>query len=243
MSSRDDAWLSSINGPSASMSPPRRASPNARTRAISVTACRPRGSSRTCSNVASRSAATPSRVPTATLSARRCAYGVAFERARHAGVDDEHAQLVGQREWLDLEGAAVDQQRVPGPPEHRRERVLGAARHAGGNVLGTLCGEREVEGREREAGGIVQRERHGHRERRARRQAAADRYRRRDVEIGAHRRAPEVGEHAHDARDRTAPRGLHRAGFVGSVGRHCRRHRRDPPSARRSRVGRGGAAR
>ena len=62
-----------------------------------------------------------------------------------------------------------------GATEHRRHLVLDAARHAGRDVLGALGGEREVGAVEREAGRVAERERARDLERRARRQAGADR--------------------------------------------------------------------
>src|SRR3954452_3861414 len=55
----------------------------------------------------------------------------AFERARAAGVDDEHAHIVGDRERLDLERAAIDEECMLRAPEHRRQLILRSARHSG----------------------------------------------------------------------------------------------------------------
>ena len=203
------------------MSPPRSASANARTRAISVTACRPRGSSRTCSSVASRSAAhaEPRRRPRRSRPgvART---GVAFERARHAGVHDEHARA--RRAAGACSISSVRQSISSACPARPYTDAIWSWMPHGTPVA--TCSARcaasaRSRRREREAGGVAQRERDRDLERRARRQAGADRYVDVIVEVGADRRAAEVGEHARDAGDRAAPRGLHRAGFVGPVGR------------------------
>ena len=85
-------------------------------------------------------------------------------------------------------------------------------------MLRALRGEREVARAEREAGDVVEGERDRDLERRARRQPAADRNRRRDLQVGADRRASEIGEHAQHAADRASPRGLDGARVVGRVG-------------------------
>ena len=158
--------------------PLRSASTNASTRAFSDTTWRAIGSSATCSSVASRSAGTPMR-SAAAAHARGAARAYALSSSRRAmpAVHHEDRDARRERDRLDREAPAVEQQRVAGAPEHGRHLVHHPARHTGTRLLGLLRddasatpAEMPVAGRRRCA--------HDGRdlERRARRQARADRH-------------------------------------------------------------------
>ena len=127
------------------MSPARSASANARTRTISVTACRPRG---LVAHLVERRVAQHAQAELRgdRLSSRRAAArtGVPSSVRGTPECTTSTRSSVGSGSVLDLERAAVEEQRVAGAPEHRRDLVLDAARHAGRDVLGALRGEREV---------------------------------------------------------------------------------------------------
>ena len=153
MSSRDEAWLASMSGPSASTSPARNASANARTRCISVTAWRPRGMvAHLVERTRRASSRSPSLLGDGQALGASLRVGRAFEHPRHAGVDDEHAQRRAAAGGARSPSVRQSRnKRVPGAPVHRRHLVLDAARHAGRDVLGALRREREVVAAEREA--------------------------------------------------------------------------------------------
>ena len=95
----------------------------------------------------------------------------AFERAGDARVHDEHGDARRQRQGLDREIAAVDDERVIGDPRERDELVLDPARHARRVVLGRLAAQGEGRHVGRPVAACPKRERDRNFERRARRRA------------------------------------------------------------------------
>ena len=87
-------------------------------------------------------------------------------------MNDDDRRVVRDAHVAKLERAAVDQQRVVGARSDRSELVHHARRNAGGEVLGLLTGERELDGRELAA---AERERDRDLECRARREPGARR--------------------------------------------------------------------
>ena len=226
------------------MSPPRSASANARTRIISVTACRPRGSSRTWSRVASRSARRPEPRRRPRCSRRAAARtGCLRASAGRRSARRARAARSGSGERLDLEGAAVDAaardrpRRTPTPADpgfrtaRRWRRARRVARRARGRAASsakpatspsasaTATSNAALDDRPPPIGTVDV-----------------------DLEVGADRRAAELGEHAHDARrPRDPTRAAPRRGSSLAVGRDVDdpveivRARDDPPVGARAR--------
>ena len=117
------------------------------------------GSSATCSSVASRRESIPSRRATASHSARRAAYALSASVRGSPQCTTTTATSGAIGTGRTRVRPAIDEQRVPGAAEQRRELVHQATGHAGGLDFG---GEREVRGvdrLEREPAEIGERER------------------------------------------------------------------------------------
>ena len=138
------------------------------------------------------------------------------------------------RDRLDLEAAAVDQERVVAPAGERGELVHDPARHAGRDLLRLLAGQRELEQRQLEAGGVAEREREGDLERRARREAGAERHRRGD-DASIPRRPARAPPASDDAGRVAAPARLDLGRLGAAVGGSSTRRRRSERAARRRR--------
>jgi hypothetical protein len=123
------------------------------------------------------------------------------ERARNAGIEDEHRGPVGQRPQPGRERASVEEERVLGVGEARRHLVHDPAANAGVLDLGTLGHLRDphVVGRQREQ--CAQGAQRRHLERRARRQADAHRQLRGDVDVERGHVVPCVDHFAHATED------------------------------------------
>ena len=187
MSSRDDAWLASISGPSAS-----RSARAERAREI-ADAHHLVDRVATARDVAHLIECRVAQHLQAELGGDGLALGAAlrvgrrFESAGNSRMHDEYTELGGQREVLDGERPAVEEHGVVGAAEHRGHLVLDAARHARRHVLGALRGERELDAVERESRRVRQGQRARNLKRRTRRESRPDRNGRGD---GRGRRRP-----------------------------------------------------
>ena len=195
--------------------------------AFSLTTCRARGSSRTCSIVASRRLASPSRAAIASHSARRAAYSLpASVRGRPlCTTSDRDARR--QRHRRDLERAAVDEEGVAGDAEDRAQLVHQPAGHAGRERprrrARAAASARPSSSRPARVG---ERDRARDGERRARRQARADGHGRRHGEVVPPGTVPPRSTTARTTpATNRAQAGSTVAGSVAAVGRELDRGR------------------
>ena len=159
----------------------------------------------------------------------RLAGGAAFgvrapdERARQPAVHDDDPEGAGERDGLDRQGAAVDQERVTGRAVQGHQLVHEPAGHSGGADLGVERGPRQLGPVEPAAPGIGEPECERDRQGRARRQSRAERDGRADRQA----QGREVGAPLGQRRDRSgheaAPCRFDGRGRVGAVGRDVHR--------------------
>ena len=237
MSSRDDAWLASIERPErVDVARTQRVAERAhahhlghRVRARGARRAPDRASRR--ATPAGRGRRRPPGSPT-----RRCAYGLPSSVRGTPECTTSTRIASGKRQRLDLERAAVDEQRVPGPPEHRRQLVL-VPHGTPVAMCSARCAAsaRSWSGSEKPATSSSA-------SATATSNAAlddepgADRNRRRDVEVGADGRATEIGEHrAARRRPRVPTRARSHAGRRSRRPRRRRCRRARPTGRRRAR--------
>ena len=105
------------------------------------------------------------------------------------------ATLVRQRDRLDLERAAIDQERAARAACDGGELIHDPAGDARRKLLGALAGEGELRRRQLEVRDVAQRERERHLQRRRRREPGADGNRRRDLSVHPDVRPAVLAEH------------------------------------------------
>ena len=110
-------------------------------------------------------------------------------------MDDDDGELVRQRDRLDLERAAIDQERAARATRDRGQLIHDPAGDARRKLLGALAGEGELRRRQFEARDVAQRERERHLQRGRRREPGADGDRRRDPSIHPDVRPALLAEH------------------------------------------------